>query len=96
MLQSRPPKLFPPSSLQQLCQKFAHFIWAAPSRLKTETKQHKSMERMLRLCFFFFFLEFSTLHTMPLPLKQEVGSTGGEGHHEAQLASTALSEPGVT
>lgn len=33
---------------------------------------------------------------MPLPLKQEVGSTGGEGHHKAQLASTALSEPGVT
>lgn len=46
--------------------------------------------------FFFFFPAIFHTETMPLPLKQEVGSTGGEGHHEAQLAETALSEPGVT
>lgn len=66
VLQSRPPKLFPLSSLQQLYQK-AHFICATPSRLKNETKQHRSMERMLQLCFFFFSLQFSTLRLCHCP-----------------------------
>lgn len=44
---------FPPSSLQLPCQK-AHFICAAPSRLKNETKQNKGKERMLVWGFFFW------------------------------------------